>query len=61
MAKRKEEMKEIQEKMTEEINEEVVDIKGEIFMLRLQKSAQNEFKSSEFGHMHKRAIFTYLP
>ncbi|KAF5749797.1 Ribosomal L29 family protein [Tripterygium wilfordii] len=54
MAKREEEMKEIRAKTTEEINEEVVDLKGELFMLRLQKSVRNEFKSSEFGRMRKR-------
>uniref|UniRef100_A0A2N9IXK7 Large ribosomal subunit protein uL29c n=1 Tax=Fagus sylvatica TaxID=28930 RepID=A0A2N9IXK7_FAGSY len=54
MAKREEELKEIRAKTTEEINEEVVDLKGELLMLRLQKSARNEFKSSEFGRMRKR-------
>ncbi|XP_038719531.1 50S ribosomal protein L29, chloroplastic-like [Tripterygium wilfordii] len=54
MAKREEELKEIRAKTTEEINEEVVDLKGELFMLRLQKSVRNEFKSSEFGRMRKR-------
>ncbi|CAL9059582.1 unnamed protein product [Musa banksii] len=54
MAKREEEMKEIRAKTTEEINEEVIDLKGELLMLRLQKSARNEFKSSEFGRMRKR-------
>ncbi|KAJ8765647.1 hypothetical protein K2173_014769 [Erythroxylum novogranatense] len=54
MAKREEELKEIRSKTTEEINEEVVDLKGELFMLRLQKSARNEFKSSEFRRMRKR-------
>ncbi|XP_008802204.2 50S ribosomal protein L29, chloroplastic-like [Phoenix dactylifera] len=54
MAKRREEMKEIREKTTEELNEEVIDLKGELFMLRLQKSARNEFKSSEFHRMRKR-------
>ncbi|KAJ8769688.1 hypothetical protein K2173_005291 [Erythroxylum novogranatense] len=53
MAKREEELKEIKSKTTEEINEEVVDLKGELFMLRLQKSARNEFKSSEFRRMRK--------
>ncbi|XAR73392.1 hypothetical protein NMG60_11007345 [Bertholletia excelsa] len=41
-------------KTTEELNEEIVDLKGELFMLRLQKSARNEFKSSEFRRMRKR-------
>ncbi|KAF5960500.1 hypothetical protein HYC85_001709 [Camellia sinensis] len=54
MAKREEELKEIRTKTTEEINEEIVDLKGELFMLRLQKSARNEFKSSEFRRMRKR-------
>ncbi|KAJ1398662.1 Ribosomal protein L29/L35 [Sesbania bispinosa] len=54
MAKREEEMKEIRAKTTEQINEEVIDLKGELLMLRLQKSARNEFKSSEFSRMRKR-------
>ncbi|CAK9163253.1 unnamed protein product [Ilex paraguariensis] len=54
MAKREEELKEIRAKTTEQINEEIVDLKGELFMLRLQKSARNEFKSSEFRRMRKR-------
>ncbi|KAK9272171.1 hypothetical protein L1049_002542 [Liquidambar formosana] len=54
MAKRVEELKEIRAKTTEEINEEVIDLKGELLMLRLQKSARNEFKSSEFRRMRKR-------
>lgn len=57
MSKRLDEMKEIRTKTTEEINEEVVDLKGELLMLRLQKSARNEFKSSEFGRMRKRVLF----
>ncbi|KAE8670813.1 50S ribosomal protein L29 [Hibiscus syriacus] len=54
MAKRDEEMKEIRAKTTEKINDEVVELKGEFFMLRLQKSVRNEFKSSEFRRMRKR-------
>ncbi|XP_057492040.1 50S ribosomal protein L29, chloroplastic-like [Actinidia eriantha] len=54
MAKREEELKEIREKPTEQINEEIVELKGELFMLRLQRSARNEFKSSEFRRMRKR-------
>ncbi|KAL5751554.1 hypothetical protein ACOSQ2_022061 [Xanthoceras sorbifolium] len=54
MAKRDQELEEIRAKTTEEINEEVVDLKGELFMLRLQKSVRNEFKSSEFRRMRKR-------
>ncbi|XVF17262.1 hypothetical protein REPUB_Repub10bG0104700 [Reevesia pubescens] len=54
MAKKEEELKEIRAKTTEEINDEVVELKGELFMLRLQKSVRNEFKSSEFRRMRKR-------
>ncbi|GJW80663.1 50S ribosomal protein L29, chloroplastic [Tanacetum coccineum] len=54
MAKKEEELKDIRAKTTEEINEEIVDLKGELFMLRLQRSARNEFKSSEFRRMRKR-------
>ncbi|KAK8673819.1 hypothetical protein V6N13_112130 [Hibiscus sabdariffa] len=54
MAKREEEMKEIRAKTTEEINDDVVELKGELLMLRLQKSVRNEFKSSEFRRMRKR-------
>lgn len=56
MAKREEELKDIRTKTTEEINEEVVDLQGELLMLRLQKSARNEFKSSEFRRMRKRVL-----
>ncbi|PKA60513.1 50S ribosomal protein L29, chloroplastic [Apostasia shenzhenica] len=52
-SKREEELKEIRGKTTEELNEEVIDLKGELFMLRLQRSARNEFKSSEFRRMRK--------
>ncbi|KAG9146404.1 hypothetical protein Leryth_020116 [Lithospermum erythrorhizon] len=54
MSKKVEEIKEIRGKTNEEINEEVVDLKGELFMLRLQKAARNEFKQSEFRRMRKR-------
>ncbi|TXG60662.1 hypothetical protein EZV62_015235 [Acer yangbiense] len=56
MAKRDQELEEIRAKSTEEINEEVVDLKGELFMLRLQKSVRNEFKSSDFRRMRKRVL-----
>lgn len=54
MAKRDEELKEIRGKSTEQINDEIIDLKGELFMLRLQRSARNEFKSSEFGRLRKK-------
>ncbi|PIA52151.1 hypothetical protein AQUCO_01000196v1 [Aquilegia coerulea] len=54
MAKREEELKEIRAKTTEEINDEIIDLKGELLMLRLQKSAREEFKNSDFSRMRKR-------
>ncbi|CAH9109082.1 unnamed protein product [Cuscuta europaea] len=54
MGKREDELKDIRLKTTDEINEEVVDLKGELLMLRFQKSARNELKSSDFGIMRKR-------
>ncbi|KAL5745983.1 hypothetical protein ACOSP7_027129 [Xanthoceras sorbifolium] len=56
MAKRDQELEEIRVKTMEEINEEVVDLKGELFMLRLQISVRNEFKSSEFRRMCKKEM-----
>ncbi|KAK9134269.1 hypothetical protein Syun_013599 [Stephania yunnanensis] len=53
MAKKEEELKEIRAMSTEQINEEVVDLKGELLMLRLQKSAREDFKSSEFRRMRR--------
>lgn len=54
MAKREEELKEIRAKSTDEINDEVIDLKGELFMLRLAQSVKDEFKPSEFRRMRKR-------
>ncbi|KAL2906109.1 50S ribosomal protein L29 chloroplastic [Bienertia sinuspersici] len=54
MAKREEELKEIRTKTTQEINDEILQLKGELFMLRLQRSAREDFKPSEFGRMRKR-------
>ncbi|KAH7557397.1 hypothetical protein JRO89_XS11G0143500 [Xanthoceras sorbifolium] len=56
MAKRDQELEEIRAKTIEEINEEAVDLKGELFMLHLQISVRNEFKSSEFRRMCKRVL-----
>nr|ABK22942.1 unknown [Picea sitchensis]ABK23969.1 unknown [Picea sitchensis] len=54
MAKREEELKEIRTKITEEINDEVIDLKGELVMLRIKKATRQELKSSEFGRMRKK-------
>ncbi|VAI61163.1 unnamed protein product [Triticum turgidum subsp. durum] len=54
MAKREQELEEIRAMETENLEQEVVDLKGELFLLRLKRSARQEFKSSEFGRMRKR-------
>jgi large subunit ribosomal protein L29 len=56
MAKREQELEEIRAMETEKLEEEVVDLKGELFLLRLKRSARQEFKSSEFGRMRKRVL-----
>lgn len=52
--KDEQELNEIRAKTTEQINEEIMDIKGDLLMLRLLKSNRNEFKPSEFRRMRKR-------
>ena len=54
MAKREQELEEIRAMTTEQLEEEVVDLKGELFLLRLKRSARQEFKNSEFGRVRKR-------
>lgn len=54
MAKREEELKELRTKTNEQLNEEILQLKGELFMLRLQRSARENFKPSEFGRLRKR-------
>ena len=56
MAKKDEELNEIRAKTNEELNDEVVQLKGELFVLRLQRSAREGFKPSDFGRMRKRVI-----
>jgi large subunit ribosomal protein L29 len=61
MAKRDQELEEIRAMETEKLEEEVVDLKGELFLLRLKRSARQEFKSSEFGRMRKRVYLSISP
>ncbi|CAO2040637.1 unnamed protein product [Urochloa humidicola] len=56
MAKREQELEEIRGMTTEQLEEEVVDLKGELFLLRLKRSARQEFKNSEFSRMRKRLL-----
>lgn len=61
MAKREQELEEIRAMTTEKIEEEVVDLKGELFLLRLKRSARQEFTNSEFGRMRKRVCILLTP
>jgi large subunit ribosomal protein L29 len=54
MAKREQDLEEIRGMSTEQLEEEVVDLKGELFLLRLKRSARQEFKNSEFSRMRKK-------
>ena len=61
MAKREQELEEIRAMTTEQLEEEVVDLKGELFLLRLKRSARQEFKNSEFSRMRKRVHYSPYP
>nr|5H1S_Z Chain Z, 50S ribosomal protein L29 [Spinacia oleracea]5X8P_Z Chain Z, protein L29 [Spinacia oleracea]5X8T_Z Chain Z, protein L29 [Spinacia oleracea] len=52
--KKEDELKELRTKTNEQLNEEILQLKGELFMLRLQRSARENFKPSDFGRMRKR-------
>ena len=58
MAKREQDLEEIRAMTTEQMEEEVVDLKGELFLLRLKRSARQEFKNNEFSRMHKRVHYS---
>lgn len=60
MAQREEQLKEIRAKTTEEINEEVVTLKGEIIMFTLNRNARGEFKWSDFHKMRTKVCFLSL-
>ncbi|CAI5511272.1 unnamed protein product [Closterium sp. Naga37s-1] len=52
--KKQEELSEIRGMGTAEIEQAVVDLKGELFLLRAKQATRLEFKPSEFGRIHKR-------
>jgi large subunit ribosomal protein L29 len=54
MAKREQELVDIRKMSQEEINETVIDLKGELFLLRTKKATRQEYKSSEFRRMRKQ-------
>ncbi|XP_074295427.1 large ribosomal subunit protein uL29c-like [Silene latifolia] len=54
MSKKDEDLKEIRTKTNEQINDEILQLKGELFMLRLKRSAREDFKPSDFGSLRKR-------
>ncbi|GAB2284990.1 60S ribosomal protein L29 [Dionaea muscipula] len=53
MSKREEDMKWIRTQTTEELNDYIVDLKGELLVLRLEQSSRYEVKRSEFGLIRK--------
>jgi ribosomal protein L29 len=57
MAKRENEMAEIRSKSTEELQEEVVDLKGEILMQKLLWSARKDYDQGAFRRMRKQVLF----
>ncbi|CAM6061260.1 unnamed protein product [Sphagnum tenellum] len=54
MAKREQELVDIRKMSQEDINETVIDLKGELFLLRTKKATRQEYKSSEFRRMRKQ-------
>jgi len=53
MAKREEELVEVRKMSDEDINLTVVDLKGELFLLRTKQATRQEFRSSEFRRIRK--------
>ncbi len=60
MAKRDEELVEIRKMSDEDINQTVVDLKGELFLLRTKQATRQEFKSSEFRRIRKNVRIAFL-
>ncbi|GLJ11883.1 hypothetical protein SUGI_0179200 [Cryptomeria japonica] len=54
MGKREQSLQEIRGKNNEDINEEIIDLKGEIHMLRFMKSTKQEYKASDYKRMRKQ-------
>ncbi|KAL2629558.1 hypothetical protein R1flu_014244 [Riccia fluitans] len=54
MAKRQEELTSIRKMTDEEIGVSVVDLKGELFVLRCKQATRQEYKSSEFRRIRKQ-------
>ena len=53
-SKRTEELKELREMSSEAIEKAVVDLKGELFLLRAKRATRLEFKPSDFGRINKK-------
>ncbi|KAL2629559.1 hypothetical protein R1flu_014245 [Riccia fluitans] len=54
MAKRQEELTSIRKMTDEEIGVTVVDLKGELFVLRCKQATRQEYKNSEFRRIRKQ-------
>lgn len=54
MAKREQELEELRKMSDEDLREGVVELKGELVVLRMMQVARQEIKNSEFQRMRKR-------
>eukprot|EP00250_Pteridium_aquilinum_P003576 c13880_g1_i1 orf=356-844(-) len=54
MAKRDQELEELRKLSDQELKDNVVELKGELFILRMKSVARQEIKNSEFHRMRKR-------
>ncbi|KAI5068283.1 hypothetical protein GOP47_0016628 [Adiantum capillus-veneris] len=54
MAKREQELEELRKMSDQELKDSVVELKSELLVLRMKKTARQEFKSSDFDRMRKR-------
>lgn len=54
MAKRQQELADVRKMSDEDINLTVVDLKGELFLLRTKQATRQEYKSSEFRRIRKQ-------
>ncbi|KAH7284040.1 hypothetical protein KP509_34G037300 [Ceratopteris richardii] len=54
MAKREQELEELRKMSDQELKDGVVELKGELFVLRMKNTARIEVKNSEFQRMRKR-------
>ncbi|MCO5574529.1 hypothetical protein L7F22_028316 [Adiantum nelumboides] len=54
MAKRQQELEELRKMSDQELKDSVVELKSELLVLRMKRTARQEFKNSDFERMQKR-------